>query len=977
MNPGSTESVIFRLKSALPESILPWVVAALRQDPQIWDRLADPTFQELALSQKLSVWTSLAPANLALFAIHEELPGLRPGGATQLVEKLRADIEFPVDAALRKSAVQVYELMRRQGYGKAAGQRSQREGYSPLARAGLLSLVLRERRRKVGSWEGLSQEMVDQAKKTGSTLFSNWSTALACLFGMVPDPRDMIRAVISSADHEELFRIAAHALLSNPLSPEKISEEVQGVLDGLPLNSALSLLEQLSMGRPNLLSNMGPWIQTQEAAAESGPKGRLETIHQQPLGWLKELDNLLLLSKLQVFANQGTSVLHLLENAWESTQSLEASLAAELAAAYSGQGMSVQALEYWQKSVSLDPNSPLYRASLSLAFADAGRLDEARAWLPDEAFLQDKGGREHFHYICAALAAARLALKSGDQDSARTAALSAIDFLFIHDHLLPSNPTVMHALKEMSKLLLELGMPVEAAHAAQAVAFQSPNDPELLDLLGNAQHAAGQIREAAGTLLVASTLTPGDLELRRKLAGYLEKAGQWQIALNERHAIVAGLSPKLSKASPQPDDLCALAHCALKAGESETAASACQQVLAMEAGGEETDTQAYAHLLLGQAMEGLGNRRSALEQYRHATQLVPHQAEAWLALAGMQASDGETCLALETLRAGAQAAPDAPGIYLALGEAYLEDWENHGHPSPTQALAMFQQANQLLSHSSHPECASKISLRLGETLFQLGHLKEAQAVLEPAYHLDPAFSSLAYTYSKVLLDLQDPSAAVPVLAYVLQLDPENLDAHFDYATGLLASRQQPKEAAASLRKVMELSPGRVKAQALLAEALAEDNQLNQALRAYQASLETNLIEDPEWCSRISLGLGKVALALNQPDIAIAALQEASMADPKNPQIHCTLAEAYYAAGLLDDSLETARIGLGLALEDLDVLIWFAEKAIEWVGKSAPEQGGTFQKTVSGDLAFQVRTEALNTLTRALQLAPIAQICWSA
>jgi tetratricopeptide (TPR) repeat protein len=969
MKTGGIESVVIKLKSALPESICPWVIASLRQDYVVWEKLADPSFQELALSQKLSTGTSLAPSNLAIIAIHNELPELSKVAADQMVERLRADIQSSIDPVLRKSAAQAYEYVRGQDREKADGIRSLREKYSPLALAGLLALVLRERRRKIGSWEGLSQELITQSKKSGRPLFSSWCTAVACLYGMIPDQRVMLGELITQGSSTELGRLASHALLANPLSPEKMAEEVQGLLNSLPLAVALSILDQLSMHRPSLLLDMSTWIKEKGRIAEESTPGKRENFYLPVSEQVKELDGLLMLSKFQRFASQKTSSLHALENAWESTQSLEASLADELAEAYSTQGMPEQALEFWQKSVTLAPNSPLYRAKLSLAYTSAGRLEEARAWLPDEAYLQDKDGRENPHHIYVSLAAAQLSLKSGDDDAARLAALSAIDILFLNNNSLPEIPEVSLAFQEISKLLLDLGLPVEAVHAAQAVVRQFPNDPTLLALLGKAQYAAGQIQDAARTLQIAASLTPGDLDLRRQLASFLEKAGMWQTAFEERNAIVSGLSPSLSKAPPEGEDLCALAHCALKAGVPESAAKACHQVLSMEIEEDESENQAYAHLLLGQALEELSEPQIAQEHYRNATQLVPHQANAWLALANLQARGGETTLALETLRAGAQAAPEAPGIYLALGEAYLEDWENQGHPSPTQALSMFQHANELLAHGNQPEYASKISLRLGETLHQLGHLKDARAVLEPAYHLDPAFTDLAYTYGKVLLDLHEPGIAVPVLAYVLQLDPDCLSAHFDYANALLASKTQPKEAVASLRKVLELSPGHMQAQALLAEALAEDNELKLALRAYQTSLETDLVEDPEWCSRISLGLGKVALALNQPDIAIAALQEASLADPKNPQIPCTLAEAYYAAGLLEDSLQTARIGLGLALEDLDILIWFAEKAIEWVGKPSLEQAGSFQKTVSTDLAYQVRTEALNTLTRALQLAP--------
>jgi hypothetical protein len=112
MNPGGSESIIVKLKSALPDTICPWVIGALRQDRVVWDKLQDPVFQSQALSQELSIWTSLAPANLALIAIHAELPTLTPAKAKHLVDDLRADIQHLPDAALRKVAAEVYETLR-------------------------------------------------------------------------------------------------------------------------------------------------------------------------------------------------------------------------------------------------------------------------------------------------------------------------------------------------------------------------------------------------------------------------------------------------------------------------------------------------------------------------------------------------------------------------------------------------------------------------------------------------------------------------------------------------------------------------------------------------------------------------------------------------------------------------------------------------------------------------------------------------
>jgi tetratricopeptide (TPR) repeat protein len=972
MNQGGASSLIVKFHNALPESIYPWVIAALRQDPLVWDKLQEPAFHQHVLSLELSVWTSLSPANLALLAIAAETPNLKTARDNLLINKLRGDIQYPVDPALRKRAAKEYEAANKIKSEKAAAQSSKEVAYSPLARAGLLALALRERRRMVGTWEGLWEELFQQAQRSGSPLLATWKTPLACLFGMIPDGIQMLHSILSPAVTTEQSQLVAHALLSNPLSPEKMIEEVEVLLNKLTLPDALPLLQKLSLQRPAMVVELAGKMQTRFKAVVGTGLLDQPGLYKTPYEQITALSHTLLLSEAQRLSKNSGASFSTLEQAWQYLQYLEAGLAAELATTSAANGGKDKALEFWQKAVTLAPDSPLYRARLSLAFLEAGHAEQARAWLPDGEYLHDKGGQDHSENLVPDLASARLAIQARDTDAARKAALRAIDFILSHDKAYQYEFEQLKALREMAGLLLELGLPSEATHALQEVANQCPNDPELLVTLGQAQYATGQAMKAAESFQIAVALAPQDGDMRRQYAQMLEAAGDWPTALLEWNRIIEGDTSLPLGTVPAPQDLCAYARCALKAGEPGNAADACQKVLAMEYD-DDVDNSALAHLLFGQALKQLGDDLAAQEQYVKATQLSPHQPEAWLALAEAQASAGQTQKALETLRAGAQAAPEAPEIYLALGNAYLLDWENHGHASPTQALDMFRKAADLLAndggYKSHPECASQVSLQLGQTLYDLGHLEESRKVLEQAYQANPSLPGLAQILAKTLLDVNDQRAAIPVLAHIIQLEDEDLSAHLDYASALLSVKEKPQEAIASLRRVQELSPGHIYAQALLAEALAENNELNEALHAYQMVLETDIVEDPAWGSRISLGLGRTALALQQPDIAIAALQEASIADPDNPQIPCTLAEAYYAAGLLEDALQTARASLALALEDLDILTWFAEKAVQWIGSSGQVEDGKSPDAVPSELISQVRTEALNTLSRAIQLAP--------
>jgi len=95
---------------------------------------------------------------------------------------------------------------------------------SALSQAGLLALALRERRRVVGSWNGLAGELLNTSRLTANTqaqprnrielppsFFSTWSTPIACLYGLIPDPEDMLLSLAPSGSAARLPLLAIHA----------------------------------------------------------------------------------------------------------------------------------------------------------------------------------------------------------------------------------------------------------------------------------------------------------------------------------------------------------------------------------------------------------------------------------------------------------------------------------------------------------------------------------------------------------------------------------------------------------------------------------------------------------------------------------------------------------------------------------------------------------------------------------------------
>ena len=988
------------LKHRLEVNLWPLVVQSLRQDALIWETLQDTVpggLRERALARKdgKGSWRAedWSPAALALLAL-----GLETTLDNLLLQPMKALSE--ADMARLEQAEK--DLPR-----------------SPLslARAGLQALVLRERRRASGSWENLSE-----------ILLSTPRAVLACLYGMLPNPIEFLRALIET--HSARGRQAAqravdlglHAVLANPQTQQKRIEAVAVILEALPASGRLEALRRLQAGSPSLAASAAHHLLENIPGVEqaAGPK---------PLQACKSVEQLLEQAELWRLAEEPEEIAPLLEASVQAARRLQGELMAQLARSASLRGESEIAVTTWEKAAALDPQAIKHRAGRILVLLDAGRMREAAERLEAEA------GSENHPLLL--LAKARLhtsRLKPFyDPESARTSARLALK-LAVEYQDQESGPAIggesgiqagqasqFEARDEfflqLAALLLSLGQAQEAVQAAKFALAASPNRPEHLAFLSRAQRAAGDLSSALESAFLAAAAGPERPEYRRLLVEALEANGLWGEALSERMRLIDACP------APEHGELRALAGCAIQAGQPELAIQACDEALEIIAAQNEDPSRneedsGLIYALLGEAQAALGENDQALESLGQATQLAPHLAAPWLVMARVQKLMEQCQQALETLRYATRAAPDSAEVYLALGEAYLEA------DSPTQALSALRSAADLASASAFassegtlslagqvvqaarvlagPQAASynlngQISLRLGQTLHQLGHLPEARQALEEAYRLSPSDPTRAYAYAQILQTLGELRLAITPLETVVQTNPQSALPYLDYARCLLrlsadaepaagpalengagqarlrvevgersgkagTDGRQPhaiipvERAQGLIRKALELEPENSESKALLAEALAAGGNLEEALSAFRAALDTDLVQDQTWKVRLTYGLGRAALRLGQVETAIAALQEAAQLDPLDAKIQCALAEAFEVLGFYEDAYAAARAALLLAPADLRALTWFAHMAM------------ALSRKAGGPLA-QAQAEAVKALESAAQLAP--------
>lgn len=873
---------IAQLKTHLPEQSWPWVLAALRQDKLVWETLntCGSILQVPSdLDKQPESWN---PARIAFLTLGQPVP--TPNGTLSL--------------GIRQRAFRTYETLTQR-------QQPTLDNLPPMIRATLLAVALRERLRLTGKWDNLVEELK-------LAPFEVWTTPLACLYGLVEKPDDLLHTLIVPGVPVEIFHLAIHALLSNPLPSNEQINLLQSMVAKLPVSDLYVVLRHLTAIRPQLAADFAKRISvTKQTGDDEIPLYRLVENYRR--------------AEIALIAGYRSEALETISTAKDQARIVQANLAAQNAQVCDDPIIS------WQKAYEYAPERPEYRARLALAFLDARNVTDA------SSILDPTENNGHPDLL---FATARLAYLSGDIDNAKQLASQALFASEAQDNQVQKNPVILPRLTiQLARLLMELSLYSAAIRAIQLTLHEQPNDPELLILLGQAQSAAGQHMQAAESYQWAAILAPDRPDLHRDLAESLESAGEWGLALEERKIMAA-------TTASNSEDQYTLADCALHNKQPEYAAEISRAILV------KNPSDGIAHTLLGEALSAQGDLESAREHFSQASELAPYLPRPWLALARAYNQSDHPLKALETLRIAAQALPASAEVHLALGEQYQST------NSPTQALSAFERAAEIEPGNEI------IALRYGQTLYQLGHLPQAHQVLAQAYQKDPANVEVAHIYAQILLVQDDAQAAVTPLETVVASNPNDPTPFVDYARALLMTKGDATKATKALEHALHLNPNYIEAQALLGEALAAEGDYQRALEAFQTALETPLAQNNDWHSRLSYGLGNVALKLGQTGTAIASLLEATHLDPQNYRPVCLLADAYESAGLIPDSYQSAREALRLAGDDLPVMVWFVEKILALSVEGQTGENGSIQPNPRQD---ELRQTAMQTLARAAEL----------
>lgn len=905
-----SSNFIVEFKRTIPESAWSWAILALRQDAIVWTELQTELGRH-AIERFNAQVEAYTPAALSLLSLGYSNP-------------------WEILSTIEDHPQGISDLL-------PLFAENQKAGVSNLGEAGSAALNLLKQRRYTNSWQEIGESLTHIAPTTA-----------ACLYGLTRDSLNLL-AVFIEGKHPDL---AVHALLSTPAPQHHQANILSQLLQIVPPTEQIDFLRWLFIQRPSLAVGMAQEIINSQWWQER--KGQIiplanPTQIDRPFQQLKDF-----LFRAEIFrlAAQPKLAAPILSEASKIARTLQAEIAALTAQVAAEDNDQQGCLSAWEQANHLDPDSAEHLGGFLSALIDNNRAGEAETQLSEQPTNPEKLPNQPARLL---YARATLAFHSGDSNKARLLAGQTLDCLRQATDSPDGKLLDLQLSMKLARLFMGIGMPREAVKAVNLALEHYPGSVEATAMMAKSLLSAGQLDHALQYAHIAVGLAPNRLDLRNALAELLEVAGYWQSAYEERAAILE------KQANPAISDLHLFASCALNANHPEYAIQVCQNLLAMD------KNNSTALAIYARAIAEQGSFQDALDILEQTIEDNPAQKEIWLALADVyiRYQPGmSTQKVIETLNAALQAVPEGAELWLRLGEVYLDQ------NSPTLALPALRRARALLEPApdgiTEQSFFSRVSLRLGQTLQQLGHLEEARQELEQAFMAAPYHPEVAHTYAKVLLALNDPAPALLPLEVTLRSAPSDPQAYLDYARCILdldgeINPAHYQSALMYLGRAMEITPDLPEARALSAEILAASGDLLPAMNAYRKALETRLVEDTGWRIRLWLGLGKVALDLGQIETAVAALQEASQAGPDNPAVHRFLCEAYDTAGLTDNAFESAQTARDLAPNDIDTLIWFAQKVHD-----LQDRAGVFLPNAR-DEAIQALEKATN---QAIDQAPL-------
>jgi tetratricopeptide (TPR) repeat protein len=386
-----------------------------------------------------------------------------------------------------------------------------------------------------------------------------------------------------------------------------------------------------------------------------------------------------------------------------------------------------------------------------------------------------------------------------------------------------------------------------AARLYQSILADTPDDPEVLNLLGVLHYQQGQHARAVELIGRAVALRPGVANFHANLAAAYRALGQL-----EQAADCCRTALRLQPNSPDALNNLGLALHGL--GRREEAVEHFRASLRLR------PDAPLVHGNLGLVLHELRRIDEALVHWGRAVELAPGLVSARSHLGRLLRERGRPAEALPHFQEALRLQPNAAELHCDLGDS-LRDLER-----PVEAQAAYREAVRLA-----PSFA-RAHANLGLLLQQEGQLREAVPCLQRAADLEPQNIHFWVALGQMQGELEEAETAISCWQCALVLDPNRADAHLGLGEAL---QQQGRltEAEECFRIALRLKPDLVEAQIALGNLHDEKGDLAEAEAAYRAALRMEPKHPLPLCRLVRLLGGRL------PDADCAALEE-RLADPQ-------------------------------------------------------------------------------------------------
>jgi tetratricopeptide (TPR) repeat protein len=281
----------------------------------------------------------------------------------------------------------------------------------------------------------------------------------------------------------------------------------------------------------------------------------------------------------------------------------------------------------------------------------------------------------------------------------------------------------------------------------------------------------------------------------------------------------------------------------------------------------------------------------AVEEYKEALNADPGSAELNNALADLYFRTGKIRDAEATARGLLKNSPDNIGAHKLLGRIYLRqlsEAQNAVSSASPNGNALDQAIGEYEKIVSLEPTDVEDRMVLGQ-LYTVKHQpQKAEDQFRIAQSIEPDSEDVVLNLARLYAESGDIGHAAKVLEAVPESDRTS---KMEFALGAAYDQlKRPKDAIAAYERAVDIEPGDPRTMGALAQALLNDDQLDEALKQYQDMAEA----DPDNSSTL-IHIAEIQRRQGKYEDALATIRKALKKDP-------TSLEAGYNEGLLLDVL---------------------------------------------------------------------------